>query len=952
MTSIERRRLWYTSLFGLGLTALVLGAALVGLLTPLEHWLYHRRARYCQFFTPAPDDSLIHLDIDDSALDIIGSWPWPRSYLAEILDELNLAGTRAVAMDVIFSEPQQPRYQLTGDGKPGRLIDDDEAFAESIRQFDRVMIPFSTELIPRAADAVTEAMQHVLRNNLEMTVPQAMAEIRRLGYSPQQIGEDFESRYVAARRAAMFERINATLTRSPGMDRGELIAHLLPAADPKVTTPIVRVLDRQLRRVRAMQQLLQFSQPLRADLPALIQGHDDLPPIMEIASAVTTSGYVSYLPFSDGIVRAIPLWLADRGRMYPQFALSLACLTLGVDVRNVVITPNSVHIPRPGREDLVIPTRTHYVSALGKTYGGFIEIPWFGPAEHWQLMYDWPNYREPKRHIPLSVVWQVIESRHRIAQNLAMIDDGIRGIYELMAPEKLDDYVKNPPPPDDFAARARRVKLIMPDAELWLKGFDEMSPDELAAYMKDLPDDGERQKYKVFLASARTLPKLVDATAAIVNDLDVQRQKVRVIFEDKTALIGWTATAAIADFVPTSLHAKCPGVVVHGVIYNGIMTGDLWRPTAAWFDPTVVIGLGLMTTIIVGGMSPLWGTIGAIGLAAGWSAFNGIVLFDYGNLISQAGAPLATIALVWAGCTMLRFISERAERARITRRFRSYVDPALVNFVIDHPENTTLSGAERELTVVFTDLAGFTTVSEKLGRETIGIINEYMGLMVPLIRRHQGYVNKFLGDGIMFFYGAPRDNEHHALDAVRTILLMQRTLADFNKRLVARDLPAVKMRAGVATGSMIVGDAGPPDASDYTVLGDTVNLAARLESANKATGTLMMLNERTVEQLNDRYLVRPLGRLQVVGKTEGVMVYEPLAERDVATDDQRRFVQMTTAVFEAYCDGDFDACRRAAEALDEAFGPSKLTALYHDSCDFFEKHDRADFAGQIVLSSK
>jgi hypothetical protein len=114
----------------------------------------------------------------------------------------------------------------------------------------------------------------------------------------------------------------------------------------------------------------------------------------------------------------------------------------------------------------------------------------------------------------------------------------------------------------------------------------------------------------------------------------------------------------------------------------------------------------------------------------------------------------------------------------------------------------------------------------------------------------------------------------------------------------------------------------------------------------------MMLNERTVEMLDDRYLVRPLGRLQVVGKTEGVMVYEPLAERDAATDAQRRHVEMTAAMFEAYRDGDFDTCRRASGALDEAFGPSKLTTLYRASCDFYEKTDRADFAGQIVLSSK
>ena len=952
MTSVERRRLWYTSLFGLGLTAVVLAASLAGWLTPIEQWLYHRRARYCQFFTPPPDDSLVHLDIDDSALDIIGSWPWPRSYLAEILNELHRADTRSVALDVIFSEPQEPRYEIADDGTPGRLIHDDQVFAEAIRRFERVLIPFSTELIPRAKDEVTDALEHVLRNNLEMSIPEALAEIQRLGYSPQQIGEDFDSRFVAARREAMFVRISAVLKQSPTMTRDELVARLLPHADPQVSTPTARVLDRQLRRVQSMLELEEYSQPLRADLPALIPGHDDLPPIKEIAAAVTTSGYVSYLPFSDGVMRAVPLWLEDRGRVYPQFALSLACLTLGVDIRNVVITPNSVHIPRPGREDLVIPTRRHYVSALGKTYGGFIEVPWFGPVEHWAYMYDWPNYQQPRRHVPLAVVWTAVESRRRIENNNQAIDRGLLRIYALLNPADAKKLADNPPPLNDIQTRRELAESALKEAKIWSDTFKQMSEAEFEQYLAEIPDPVERENYRLFVNATRTLPVLVEESEQLSKDLVAQRDKIRAIFEDKAALIGWTATAAIADFVPTSLHAKCPGVVVHGVIYNGIMTGDVWQPVSMWFDPLTLILLGLLTTVVVSSLSPLWGTIGAIVIAGGWCVFNGIVLFDYGNLISEAGAPLVTVALVWAGCTMLRFISERAERARITRRFRSYVDPMLVNFVIDHPESTTLSGAERELTVVFTDLAGFTSVSEKLGRETIGIINEYMGLMVPLIRQHHGYVNKFLGDGIMFFYGAPRDNPKHAMDAVRTILLMQRTLADFNKRLLSRDLPAVKMRAGVATGHMIVGDAGPPDASDYTVLGDTVNLAARLESANKATGTLMMLNDRTVEQLDNRYLVRPLGRLQVVGKTEGVMVYEPLAESAAATDAQHRYVDLTEAVFKAYCDGDFDACRRAADALDEAFGPSKLTTLYRDSCQFYDDNDRADFAGQIVLSSK
>jgi hypothetical protein len=247
-----------------------------------------------------------------------------------------------------------------------------------------------------------------------------------------------------------------------------------------------------------------------------------------------------------------------------------------------------------------------------------------------------------------------------------------------------------------------------------------------------------------------------------------------------------------------------------------------------------------------------------------------------------------------------------------------------------------------------------------------------MGLMVPLIRRYDGYVNKFLGDGIMFFYGAPRENPDHTSDAVATVLAMQQAMEPFNRELAEQGLPTVRMRAGIATGPMVVGDAGPPEAADYTVLGDTVNLAARLESANKATGTYIMLAQRTAELLDDNCLLRPLARLQVIGKSQNIMTYEPLGytavphatdeDKDegsepslqgpVVTEEQRHLCTLTEQMVHAYVAGRFDDCLAAADRLDEKFGPTKLTDLYRSSCREMRDTPAEEFAGQIVLSEK
>ena len=185
-----------------------------------------------------------------------------------------------------------------------------------------------------------------------------------------------------------------------------------------------------------------------------------------------------------------------------------------------------------------------------------------------------------------------------------------------------------------------------------------------------------------------------------------------------------------------------------------------------------------------------------------------------------------------------------------------------------------------------------------------------MGRMAAIIREQGGLLNKFLGDGIMFFYGAPEHDPHHAQRAVRTVLEMQQSgVPGFNLWLREHGLDLqVAVRAGVTTGLMIVGDAGSQRRSDYTVLGDSVNLASRLESANKYLGTYTMITERTAELCGGEFLVRPVAKIQVVGKSESVAAYEPLAYASQATDAQKRLAEVTREVFATFIAAEFERC--------------------------------------------
>jgi len=161
------------------------------------------------------------------------------------------------------------------------------------------------------------------------------------------------------------------------------------------------------------------------------------------------------------------------------------------------------------------------------------------------------------------------------------------------------------------------------------------------------------------------------------------------------------------------------------------------------------------------------------------------------------------------------------------------------------------------------------------------------------------------------------------------------------------------MRCGVSTGTMVVGDSGPADASDYTVLGDTVNFGSRLEGANKATGTCVLISERTGELVGNRVLLRPVGRLQVVGKTQGVMAYEPVALLDEATLEQRMLVALCAEMIAAYVARDFEKCIEVADRMDRQHGRTQLADLYRKhSREYIETPPDPDFSGNIILTEK
>ena len=960
MTRRERSLFRLTALIGAALTLTVVALDLAGALGTLERSLYDQRAAHFQYSQPEPTDRIVHVDIDDGAINALGRWPWDRTEVARIIDEIRLAGASTLFLDVVFSEPQDKRPDAgvtaaaaaAASGPPAGPPEHDRALAESLLRFRgppspgnprglRALVPISARFDGPRSDVAIAVREEIKRaNDLTVTAEQVAQKLLPVFRRPGVIA-DVENEFLPARQYAAFELID-NRPEFATMPLPELRRALLKGIPETVSAELhMELLRRQQDRVLAVRRLRDFTREPDPALPPLLSADDEEAPIARLCEAAGYSGFVDYLPLNDGVVRSVPLWISHRGRLFPQAAFALACAELGVDAadpRQVGVEPGRVVIRPPGKDPIVIPVHEETTTAHGAR-GMFMYVPWFGGRD-WKSMYGLDEADHPRRHVSAGYVWVAARDRESLARNNLTADDALANLLTFSLINKQAEARRlktEPPPAADWAVRRGLVETTLAEFKDFHAAYKSMD----AAALSD--------EDRTYVRSYDDLANILRENDEITARLDKSSAHLRHELAGRAVIFGATASAA-TDFVKTSLHPQCPGPAVHGVVFNGILTGELWSQMPRWFTVAATALIGLLVAAASSRPAPWASLAAAAGLALGYAAFNAVVLFDYGNRVAGLAGPLVAAGVVWGGCSTFRFVSEFAERRRITQRFRSYVDPTLVDYVIENPQDR-LNGQVAELTVAFTDLAGFTTLSERLREEAVPLLSDYLSLMVPIIRQHKGYVNKFLGDGIMFFFGAPRSNPNHAVGAVAALLQMREALETFNQDLARRGLPPLRVRAGINTGQMVVGDTGPPDAADYTVIGDEVNLASRLESANKALGTFILIGGRTAELLGGKYLLRPVGRIKVVGREQLVTAYEPLVEAEDATGEQKRAVEQTGRMINLFQQGRFAECLEVTDALRDV-GPGKLLTLYRGMCERYLVEPPADFRGHLELTEK
>lgn len=401
-------------------------------------------------------------------------------------------------------------------------------------------------------------------------------------------------------------------------------------------------------------------------------------------------------------------------------------------------------------------------------------------------------------------------------------------------------------------------------------------------YFMDIPVDGKGRMLVNYVGGYRSF--------RYVSYCDVLEHRLPPgFFEGKIVLIGASAPG-LGDLMPVPVSRQFPGIEIHATILYNILTGDFLRKipprTVVW----IVLCLSIAAGILTMALRPMWGGAGLFVLWAVYTYVSLFTTFEHGQWLELL-RPTLSLGLVYTTVMVYRYLTEEREKRRIKGYFQTYINQALLEELMEHPELAELGGQRKEVTIFFSDVAGFTTISETMSPEVlVPFLNEYLTAMTDIVLKHGGTVDKFEGDAVMAFFGAPFPMTDHAVTACRVSVEMQGQLVGLREKWTQEGRPAIHVRIGLDTGEVLVGNMGSKDKMDYTVMGDHVNLASRLEGVNKEYGTHILISEDTYKAAKDHVIARELDLIRVKGRAEPVRIYQLLSMNDVGMDAAQREV--------------------------------------------------------------
>ena len=449
----------------------------------------------------------------------------------------------------------------------------------------------------------------------------------------------------------------------------------------------------------------------------------------------------------------------------------------------------------------------------------------------------------------------------------------------------------------------------------------------------------------------------VSVEKVFFDDAPAANKEMKEIFGGKAVLFGSSAMGA-HDLRHTPVEAQMPGMYMHANLFHALDTNFFFAPDdAAFLYSVILFALGVGGVLLAARRRdpPLETAVAGMLLALIYAA-DYFYFAPHGYFIRLFAAMFATLSL-YAWFTLLNLFEEAREKKKIRDTFTRYVAPAVVKEMLSNPDKLKVGGEKKEITMLFSDVRDFTTISERLSATDLAtLLNVYMGKMTDILFETGGTLDKYIGDALVGFWGAPLDDPDHAYHAVRGASLMLEALPAVNEEFRRRNFPQISVGLGLNTGEVSVGNMGSDRIFQYTALGDAMNLASRLESLTKYYGVNLLLSEFTLAKLGARrseFVIRPLDLVQVKGKSRAVRIYELIPSRSPFAREPRLLAAFTKAYEEQYLQARFEEARAGFTAiLAEVPEDEPSRRLLKASEQFLASAPPAGWDGVTVFQSK
>ncbi|MBW1799112.1 MAG: adenylate/guanylate cyclase domain-containing protein [Deltaproteobacteria bacterium] len=477
-----------------------------------------------------------------------------------------------------------------------------------------------------------------------------------------------------------------------------------------------------------------------------------------------------------------------------------------------------------------------------------------------------------------------------------------------------------------------------------------ITPGQLVIDGRPVPIDDEGRAVLRYRGPSQT-HKAYSAAAVIQSEINLRSGESPPVmdtdtFRDKYVLFGFTAPG-LYDLRSSPVGGVYPGVEIQATMLDNFLSGDVIEDFPIGMTITLVLFLSLLCAFLASFYSSPVGNVAVSIVFLGLPVF--IVLLSY---IKGLWLPLVVMEVAMAGTLavtlMVNYITEGRQKRFIKNAFRQYLSPAVIDQLIKHPERLKLGGERRTLSIFFSDLQGFTSISEGLSPEDLtSLLNDYLSAMTDIIHEEGGTVDKYEGDAIIAFWNAPLEVAGHADRAVRAALRCQFKLAEMRPAYRERMGKDMLMRIGINTGPAVVGNMGSHTRFDYTMMGDAVNLAARLEGINKAFGTFTLISQSTRDIIGNEFSVRETARVAVMGRKEPVTIYEPMYPGEY--DDRRAVLEKFHFGLHQFYEGQFQQALDIFSSLADQDPPS---AAYAEKCGEYMDSIPEDWKGVWVMTTK